>query len=199
MTTKEIKEMVAVYSELPRTNKFKRAVDLALAQDLPLKINVAPPFKCFSTVSQDGKKSRYKIKFKNTRTGEVTFAVRTSLRHCADNKTGHYRGGSYSASSFDVIDRMISERHPDFNKNEIVYTQVGEHFFEELKSSLGWSTIALGISRVCKKDFAHTSPCGKCCGSGYLPHYAHIDNGVCWDCCGSGFHLEVGQDAQKVA
>lgn len=35
-----------------------------------------------------------------------------------------------------------------------------------------------------------TKPCGKCGGSGYIPSYSHIQNGICFKCEGEGINIE---------
>lgn len=30
-------------------------------------------------------------------------------------------------------------------------------------------------------------PCPKCEGTGYLPQYAHLRDGICWKCGGTGY------------
>jgi hypothetical protein len=199
MTTKEIREKAGLYDDMPRTNKFKRAVDLALAQDLPIKILIAPPFRGYEAKLKSGETASFKVKIKNTRTGGVRFFGRCCIQAIADAKWGCYRGHNFGAPSFEWIDRMIVEKFPDVDLKAVVYTHTGEHSYDKVDSSIGWGSFARVISELFKKDFAHTEPCGKCSGSGFLPHYAHIDNGVCWDCCGSGQHLHVGKDGQKAA
>jgi|CEGE01.1.fsa_nt_gi hypothetical protein len=35
-------------------------------------------------------------------------------------------------------------------------------------------------------DIDERNSCGRCGGTGYIPVYAHVCNGVCFSCCGSG-------------
>lgn len=32
--------------------------------------------------------------------------------------------------------------------------------------------------------------CDNCNGTGYIPHYNHVENGICFKCMGSGFVIE---------
>jgi hypothetical protein len=196
MTTKDIREAAAIYVALPRTNKFKRAVDLALAQDLPLSIKIAAPFKSFRVTTKEGKIARFKVAVRNTKTGQTNYFCRSRVRLNADRKVGAFRGCHYR-SDWAGIDQMILRDHPDADLSQVERNHTGEHSSDDILGSISWSAFALAISTVCKKDFAHTEPCGKCSGSGFIAFYAHVDNGVCWDCCGSGQKLYIGQEAVK--
>lgn len=200
-STKEIREAVAIYTELPRTNRFKRAVDLALAQDLPLSIRVAAPFRGFTAKFSDGKTATFKIKLKNTNTGAVSFIGRCSTKTHGDYKNAFYKGCNYGiagAAEFDQINEMILRNDGAADLSKVQYTHVGAHSSDDVKESITWSGFALAISKVCKKDFAHTSPCSKCSGTGFIAAFAHVSNGICFDCCGSGQNLHIGEESNKI-
>lgn len=40
----------------------------------------------------------------------------------------------------------------------------------------------------------HKIPCSNCKGVGYIPHFKHVEDGICFTCHGAGW-VEVGQDA----
>ena len=41
------------------------------------------------------------------------------------------------------------------------------------------------------KYYEVTETCGKCNGTGYIGHYKHIENGVCFACNGTGIHVHT--------
>ena len=43
----------------------------------------------------------------------------------------------------------------------------------------------------------HTVKCGKCRGTGYIPGFAHVSEGVCFDCRGSGVLVEKQKGTVK--
>lgn len=195
MTTKDIRAQVAIYTTLKKTDKFKRAVDLALAQNLPIKILVAPPFRGFVAKLTNGKKATFKVKVKNTNTGSVHFIGRCVTSNHADRKSGVYGGLHCGAGDFDTINKMLLEHRPDLDLTKVTYTHIGAHSSDDLKSLITWGDFALAISRVCKADFAHLEDCGRCSGVGIIPEFMHVYDGVCFSCCGSGKHLHTGEDA----
>lgn len=193
-TTKEIRQAVAYFSTMPKTNKFKRAVDLALAQSLPLLIEVAGPFKSFKGTTERGKTVRAKVRIKNTRTGQGKLIGQ--VRISEQNRTDYfYKGRNFIGFDIAGIEKHIGE---PVDMKDPSLSMTGPHTEERNDGvSVSWGEIARIISKLFKEDFAHTEPCWKCGGSGFLPHYAHIDNGTCWDCMGSGQHLHLGDKAIK--
>lgn len=39
--------------------------------------------------------------------------------------------------------------------------------------------------------YSEISPCTRCQGSGYLPHYSHVKGGICFLCSGSRFNKSI--------
>jgi hypothetical protein len=193
-TAKEFQQAVTYFQILPNTNrnKFRKAVDLALAQGLPIRIEVARPFRSFKSTEGKG----YKVKVVNTRTGVAKLLGRVKFEK--SERTDYHRvAGAVHCSSYSLesLDTMRDGAHAGQP-----YTITGPHTTENV-DAVNWGRLALIISNLFKEDFAHTQICGKCSGSGFLPHYAHIDNGVCWDCMGCGFQLVLGEKVinQKAA
>lgn len=206
--TKAIREAVAYFCTLPKTNKFKRALDVALAQSLPLEITAAPPFKGYRATLKNGRKVKFKVKVKNTRTGEFRLLNPYRIEGRAGGHGLIFRGCHFGASLsfgkdyvYGMARNYAQEHKLIWTEEELAaaeYTLTGEHTIEtSFDGPTSWGALARAVSDLCKQDFAHTEPCGKCSGTGFLPHYAHIDNGTCWDCMGCGWHLHLGEEARK--
>lgn len=196
MTTKDIRLAVSVYAELKRTNIFKRGLDAFLAYGLPVKFEVAQPFKYFKTKDDRGQIRKYKVKITNTETGAWRMLLRfkleerkftSGLGYCWTVGNRIYSGGADSKEHF-------AKDHPeDFSHPQLKEVVTGDYWEETKQSNIGWGDIALAFSKLFKGCIAYTEPCSKCGGSGILPHYMHISEGLCFQCLGQGIFLRADQ------
>ncbi len=78
--------------------------------------------------------------------------------------------------AFKNLTTLCIECHTRFHENNKVYVYKDE--------SMEYRRVALF--------------CWKCNGSGFLPEYSHIQNGVCFECNGLGFNLNESHMWEKV-
>lgn len=179
------KQLAAIFSYLPRTNKFKRCIDKWLNGLKPeLYIESAEPFHSYK--SKTGKSFRFKLS--NAR-GEGRLICRTytaneildesaiaqdptSYRNIqpSDCKSGRYINGKDEKDGIDWKPCVSADR--------------------QRVDSTSWGQLALNLGKLLAQEATvFTQDCGKCGGSGFIPAFAHVYEGVCFECMGLGKHL----------
>jgi hypothetical protein len=49
-----------------------------------------------------------------------------------------------------------------------------------------WSELCVNAGKLISEELVEVECCGKCNGTGYIPGFAHVAEGVCFDCMGLG-------------
>lgn len=180
MTTKEIKNKVSIYFELKRTDRFKRSLDILLANHPEISVSVAAPFKAYR--AKNGK--QYKMKILNTKTGAGRLVASTKISKVSDCNVFYSRGCTYSGYT---LESLLSS-HPELKESHIQDRHVYPHETEEISETY-WGQIALQVSRLIESDLVHLEPCGKCNGAGIIPQFFHVAEGLCFECLGTKHKL----------
>lgn len=186
MDTKILRLALAPLQELARTNKFKRSLDIAFGQGIPVEIKVAAPFKCF--VGKTGK--RFKVKIRNTKTGEARLLCSVKIEKHAERREWSAKGTTYVGFTREDVIAKSGELDP-----KDVTTWASS---EEVISSTGWAEIGFAVSKLFKSDMVYFSTCGRCSGVGFIPAFAHVYGGICFECLGTGGLLAVGENLQYI-
>lgn len=189
MTTKDIKSTLSVFQELPRTDKFKRSLDILLQNHPEISISIARPFKCFT--SQTGKK--FKVKIKNLKTGNAKLICKTRLKSYSDENIFFAKGCTYMGCS---LDYLLKDK--GLLNSEIEDRHRYAHVEEEINSTY-WGEIALQISRLIECNSIHLEPCHKCNGVGIIPEFFHVAEGLCFECLGTKHKLVIDDKMIKAA
>jgi hypothetical protein len=183
-TITSTKQLAAIFPDLPRTNKFKRSLDILLANTphARVTIDVCDAWRCFKLT--DGRKFKARFSFG----GKSHFLARTRVRNSnfsrseIDANPGKYKDVKNSESTFCV--------------DGVNWLPTAFASFEDT-DGFGWSQLALVFGKLLKSEITVIEDCHKCGGSGFLPHYAHIANGVCFSCCGVGKFIQLTDEAKK--
>lgn len=185
-TTKDIRAKLAQICELQRTNRFKRSLDIALAQEIPVEIRVARPFKAFEHKSG----RRYKVKVVNTKAGTWYPLCRVKMEKHEERREWLAGGVCYIGYTLEsVVEESRKRCGPQVAEPKDVSTWAN---WEEVIERTSWAEIGLAISKLFKSDLVYFETCGKCSGTGFIPAFAHVYDGVCFDCLGTGGRLALG-------
>jgi len=182
MTTKEIIAMCAIYFSLkPKYDRYKTALDKVLSRDLPIKIQVAAPFKCFKS---SDKKHQFKLKITNTETKECIKLCPTHItKRISESKTWVFGNRIWSGGT---RENWIAQGMPENAEETTHYPCTSEEV-----TSTGWSSIGLAVSKLFKSNIIFFDTCHECNGTGYKPWFAHISEGICFNCLGVGGRIAI--------
>ena len=175
-TVKSTKELKLVFTELSRTDRFKRKLDDLFDLGYTFDVSYASNFKGF--VSKKGSHYKDKIAYKNT----YRILQRTRITACSVSKS--------SLDKFPEKYRAVSEN----SDGTITINKMTEETFSaeyERFDTLDWPRIATCIGKLIKDEMTDICECSKCGGSGYLPHFAYYADGVCFECIGAGKEIKL--------
>ena len=180
-TVKTTKELKLVFTELSRTDRFKRKLDELFALGYTFDVSYASNFKAF--VDKKGTRYKAKIAYKNTyRNWHYILLQKTRITTSLVSKP--------SLDKFPEKYRNVSENSDGTvrvgNVDENLYN--AEH---EIDNSLDWPILATCIGTLIKDEMTEIFECSKCGGSGYLPHFAYYADGVCFECIGAGKEIKL--------
>lgn len=179
-TTNDIR---AIFPDLPRTDKFKRTIDVFLRiVKKPLYIAKADDWRSFEingkmykTKISNGKQSIYLQRTKlisSSVTEKQMQANPNQYKGVKDKPSGRIKMGSNDCQK--IFSCKIESTDP-----------------------ISWAGIANALGKLLKEeveglgDVLYVSQCRKCDGVGKLPHYAHIAEGLCFQCMGIGKWLSI--------
>lgn len=180
MTTKEIRNKASIYFKLKITDRFKRSLDILLANHPEITVSVAAPFKAYK--AKNGK--QYKIKIVNTKTGVGRLVASTKISKVNDSNVFFAKGCTYCGYTLE----SLLAAHPQLQESDVQDCHVYPHETEEISETY-WGQIALQVSRLIESDAVHLEPCGKCNGAGIIPQFFHVAEGLCFECLGTKHKL----------
>jgi hypothetical protein len=181
MTThivKSTKDLRAIFPELPVTNKFKRSLDDVFKNGYEFKLDVQDIGYVF--VSTSDRQYHARISY-NGGTGKLL--KRKRVINCSPTMAEYESKKEYYT---EISDKPCGSHR--LKDGEWTPMYAAKRITIEDTS---WAAIGRNVGLLIKDEFINYQYCTKCGGSGFLPHYAHIDNGVCWQCMGIGRWLKV--------
>lgn len=175
-TVNSTKELKAIFTELSRTDRFKRALDVLFKKGYSFEISYADNFRAYA--SQEGLKYKAKIGYKGT-----FYRVKKTIvtRMCVPeswlkNTPDKYRNIS-SVSDGTLTIGSVTENTFHADREQI--------------NLIDWASIATKIGKLIKSEITEVCDCSKCGGSGFLPNFAYYAEGVCFECMGMGKDIKM--------
>lgn len=174
-TVKSTNDIKKIFPELTSNNKFKKKVDEVFKAGYSFEVTtVDDPWKFF--ILQSGKKYKACISFKEKKTWFKRAKV-TEMSASLESYNAHpeiYRNIDMARITATFLNQETGEWTPHYACD-----------YQTIDSTT-WVQMCSIIGKLIKDELIHYEHCPKCGGSGIIPYFMHVAEGVCFHCMGIG-------------
>lgn len=170
-------DLIALFPELAQADKFSKKVNQVFKLGYCFDVEIKSPLTCFT--ANTGRQFKAKI----TRNGSGFYFKKTALRK-----------GTVGLKYYNTCPELFKS----IDSTPCGACKVGDgdpfdlYMAEyEVTNSTSWAEIGKFIGKLIKNEFIEVCTCAKCNGTGFLPHFAHYAEGVCFSCLGVGKWIDV--------
>lgn len=170
---KSTEEIKSIFPELPVRDKFRSSIETLFQNGYTFDIHTSDvPSSVFR--SKDGK-----FYFAKLRYAEKSLLLKRVKTVNTSVTKEEYAKNPEMFMSVDFDEQIgTNNETPIYSCKKIVF------------GTLEWSVLAKYIGHLIKDELVHDECCTKCSGTGRLPQFAHVENGLCFECMGIGKWLK---------
>lgn len=177
---KSTKDFMKVFPELENHNKFKTSIDRLFKELNPnLAIEQARDFKVFI----------------GAKTGK---GYKSKLVHLDTNKSSLFQRSRLCTSDISKIDVETNPSKFKDIQSSGTRTLVNGQWADsnviatyENTDRTSWPELARLIGKLMESRLTGFDCCDRCSGTGRIPQFAHIDDGLCFKCMGVGRWFKI--------